>query len=668
MDFSRSCRLLLLFFLLAFAGYRSCNSQICNSGDRYLVSKAFRSVAGFEPSSWFKPLNSSCLYPPITEIKLSSRNLAGTLSWPFFRNLSHLQRLDISGNYLVGSVPGWLWSSIQTLVEVNLSQNQFGGSVGFDPSYSSSPSPIRALNLSRNRFTNQVRLSGFRNLKVLDLSHNDLRILPSGFTDLPHLEYLDVSSCNIFGKSKSVSTLRTLKYLDVSDNAMNGTFPADFPPVLTLEFLNISLNNFTGVLSPENSKKFGKAAFIRAGNFSEYSETPLHKPQSVIVKSLKSDGKRPLVVGLSSASGILIFLVTASAVCVCYFRRKKKIRSMNKWAISRPIQPPFRIEKSGPFQFETESGTSWVADVKESSSAPAVMFEKPLMKLTFTDLIAATSQFGKESQLAEGRCGPLYRAVLPGDLHVAIKVLETAREVARNDAVAMFEELSGLKHPNLLPISGYCIAGREKLVLYEFMSNGDLHRWLHELPAGEPNVEDWSSDLWEYHNEGDTVPRLRSPGKMMWRMRHRIAVGIARGLAYLHHAGSKPIVHGHLVASNVLLADDFEPRIADFGFRRDGDAGSTEDDVYCFGVVLMELLTGKPGSEETVSWARRLVKEGLGADALDPRLRLDDDSVSEAVESLRVGYLCTAEWPGKRPTLRQVLGLLKDIHPTADFS
>ncbi|XAR59261.1 Non-specific serine/threonine protein kinase [Bertholletia excelsa] len=647
---------ILLKFLLVISLFAFADSS-CNSTDRQLLSEAFSSVSGFN-LSWFKSSNKSCPNPPLTEINLASKNLTGVLSWTFLRDLSHLHTIDLSNNSLQGSVPGWFWFT-RTLLHVNLSRNLFGGTIGLgfgsepesDPGL---PSSIRVLSLSTNRFTQVGHLSVFRNLTVLDLSRNSL-------------------SVNI----RPISTLLSLEYLDLSNNKLTGSFPSDFPPLKGLKFLNISFNNFTGHVDPEIFKKFGNSAFTHAGNFTnsktqrgQNSETkprlanqpqkPSHEHEPLKKQRPKSKTKLVLALSIASSSAVL-----AMAVLVfCVYRRRKGAKGRSKWAISLPLQSnTLKVDKSGPFSFETESGASWVADIREPSLAAVVMFEKPLMSLTFKDLIAATSHFGRESLLAEGRCGPLYRAVLPGDIHVAIKVLEHARAVDNAEAVAMFEDLTRLRHPNLLTISGYCIAGKEKLVLSEFMANGDLHRWLHELPPGAPNVEDWSTDTWEHHNDKDIGPQAFSPEKMEWRTRHRIAVGVARGLAFLHHARSKPVVHGHLVPSNILLADDLEPRVADFGLGPDGAAGSIEDDVYSFGRILVELLTGRLGSDETVGWVRRLVREGRGQSVLDSRLRLGGDSVSEMVVGLRVGYLCTAESPEKRPTMQQVVGLLKDIEP-----
>ncbi|KAL3522508.1 hypothetical protein ACH5RR_015342 [Cinchona calisaya] len=660
----------LVFSLFALAK-STCNSPT----EQVLLFKAFASVNNFK-SSWFRIPHQNCSNPsPITAIKLSSRNLSGTISWKFLRNLSQLHTIDLSNNSLSGFIPLRFWY-MPSLAEVNLSKNKLEGTIGIPSSESdASSSEIQKLNLSCNRFNNLANLPKFSNLTVLDLSHNDLKFLPLWFTNLTNLAHLSISSCNISSNPKTISNLKSLKYLDISNNHMYGNFPKDFPPLDGIKFLNISFNNFT--LAADKLQRFDKSGFVHAGkviapsssrtstselHIKPHSATPPHKlpkkqkPFSQSIKKREQKSKTKILI-LAIALALTCLILAILAFSCCIYKRRKLARK-NKWAISKPIQLQFRFEKSGPFSFETESGTSWIADIKEPSSAPVVMFEKPLLNLTFKDLIAATSHFGKESLLSEGRCGPVYRAVLPGDIHVAIKVLEHARDSNHDDAVAMFEELSRLKHPNLLPISGYCIAGNKKLVIYEFMANGDLHRWLRELPTGKPNVEDWSSDTWEIQN----VSQITSPEKLEWHTCHHIAVGIARGLAYLHHAQSKPVVHGHLVPSNILLADDFEPRIADFGLSQDRESGSTGEDVFNFGLILVELLTGQPGSVETVNSMRKLVREGQGENALDWRLKLNSDSLSEMVECLRIGYLCTAEAPGKRPRIQQVLGLLKDIH------
>lgn len=468
------------------------STTTCNSTDQQQISKAFKSVTNFN-LSWLHTPNQStnCSNPPITQITLPSKNLTGTISWKYLRNMSHLHTLDLSSNSLKGSVPSWLWS-LSSLVRVNLSNNKLGGSFGFEPtSGNRSLSAVQVLNLSSNRFTNSAPLTGFQNLTVLDLSHNDLGTLPPSFSNLTNLQHLDISSCKVSGSLKPLSFLRKLTHLDVSNNNIIGTFPLDFPPLSNLKYLNVSYNNFTGAVAPESYQKFGKTAFVHAGkdltffntsktkapnshNFHTNNPPQKHKPFDKKPITQNPSHKKPisskphkhlvLIISCASTFAVLVFLGICGGYYTC---RKKQLAKKHKWAISKPVQlVPFKIEKSGPFSFETESGTSWVADLKEPTSAPVVMFEKPLLSLTFKDLIAATSHFGKDSQLAEGRCGPVYTAVLPGDLHVAIKVLENARDVDHDDAVNMFENLSKLKHPNLLPLSGYCIAGKLIVLLY----------------------------------------------------------------------------------------------------------------------------------------------------------------------------------------------------------
>ena len=462
------CTFFILLSLLVILVESSCKNE-----DQEMVSKAFQSVSGFN-SSWFET-GSNCSNAEIKGINLSSKNLSGNISWKYLRNISKLKVLDLSGNFLQGQVPNWFWRS-STLLVVNLSSNRFGGSIN-PTSQNGSFSSLQNLNLSHNRFTNRLHLSGFSNLESLDLSHNNLGTLPSGFQNLTNLHHLDLSNCNIKGNVKPISSLTTLSFLDLSNNTLNGSFPSDFPPLNNIKFLNVSHNNLKASTTLDRFKKFGKSAFIHAGhNFNYYNEsktpkldsnsTPQHQqPHHIHAKKKRSKEKqkskhktRTMIVASSCASALVVVSLCMGLVWCC--RRRRQLAKRSKWAISKPAPLSIKMmEKSGPFAFETESGTSWVADLKEPSSAPVVVFEKPLMNLTFVDLLAGTSHFGKDSLLAEGRCGPVYRAVLPGDIHVAIKVLENARDVHDDDAVALFVDLSQLKHPNLLPLSGYCIAG-----------------------------------------------------------------------------------------------------------------------------------------------------------------------------------------------------------------
>ncbi|XP_065047987.1 calmodulin-binding receptor kinase CaMRLK-like [Musa acuminata AAA Group] len=611
----------------------------CGPSDRELIALAFRSVSGFQ-----LPPPPPAADDPGCFLRLPSRNLSGTVSWMYLRNVSALRALDLSGNALHGSVPGGFWSA-PALLDVNLAANRLGGALRFEIPAGGPLLPLRSLNLSGNRFTSAAGLAALSRLEILDLSHNGLGLVPLG-----------------------LDKLRMLRHLDMSYNSMRGVFSEGFPSFgARLNFLNVSYNNFTGVVQSEVVKKFGKSAFLKAGSLRFGSTAHVARSSSpTTLASHKKDTKlkrRRRVIRLGVIAGVASVVVLAAFCCVlCIVLKKRKRRKdEGKWEEKEAVAaPPQEVR--------------WVVEAKWS--APVVLFEKPLMETTFGDLVKATSGFGKESQLAEGgRSGPAYRAVLAGDMHVVIRVVEAAREAEEGDAVASFHELARLRHPNLLPLLGYCIPGEEKLALYEYMDRGDLHRWLHELPAGQPNVEDWTSDTWDQQGGEERREAAKSAVAEVgdWPTRHRIALGIARALAFLHQGWvgtTRGVIHGHLVPANVLLGNDLEPRVADFGGAAAGNAGTAEGDVYDFGILVMELMTGMEGwSEEAVSWARGLVRTGRAAEAVDPRLRVaGPEEEKEVVECLRVGYLCTAPSPDKRPTMQQVVGLLKDIRPSSSSS
>lgn len=640
----------------------SSSSVVCSSRDLQLIVRAFASTRGVLPSDLES--STTCTDDNRTEIHLSSRNISGTISWMFLHGISTLRVVDLSKNRLHGYIPTTFWAS-DSLLQLNLASNRVGGTVRFKRR--NGFSSLRKLDLSDNRFTNSAKVSGFVSLRYLDLSGNNLRKLPMGVEKLRELSYLDISRCNISGNVKSISLLASLKYLDLSGNQMTGFFPVDFPAIYGLVFLNVSFNNFSGMVRNEEYTKFGESAFLSAGviiptnNFSSSSSTT--KP-TVVWKPSKMLEKKENGFPLLSKVGIACIASIGGAASLgmgalvvflcCRYLGNIKNKKRKQEADTRSIM-------------DTEA--PWVAKLTGTSTgpiAPVIMFEKPLMKLTFSDLVAATSGFGKESQLTEGEgSGPVYRAILPGDIDIAIKVLEKARTVEVDDAKSTFNELAAIKHQNILPLIGYCIAGKEKLLLCEYMENGDLHRWLHELPLMETDkhgtVEDWNVE-----NDTDAVARVRTDLES-WATRYRIALGIARGLAFLHHAASKkPIVHGKVAPSNILLDGELNPKIIWIQITKHDELETdttTESDVYGYGMLLFELLTGHVRSDDTLKWIREILKDGNGLTCLDPRIQVESDKDDrEIAQSLRVAYLCTSQ---KRPSMRQVVGLMKDIRPFA---
>ncbi|KAF3580383.1 hypothetical protein DY000_02034306 [Brassica cretica] len=613
----------------------------------------------------------------ITSFNISGNQFEGSATGLFKETL---EVADLSKNRFQGHI-SQVDSNWTSLVYLDLSENELSGDIFKNLTLLKK---LKHLNLAWNRFNRGVfpRIQMISGLEYLNLSNTNLSgHIPIEISELSDLNTLDVSGNHLSGNIPLLS-IKSLAAIDVSRNNLTGEIPMPIIDKLQwMESFNFSYNNLTFC-----TEKFSPETLTRSF-FGSTSSCPIAADPALFKRRRSATGvlKVALAVTLSA-----MFLLIAALVFVA-FGHKRKVKTSEAKDVSVKEEQSI----SGPFSFQTDS-TTWVADVKQANAVPVVIFEKPLLNITFSDLLSATSHFDRDTLLAEGKFGPVYRGFLPGGIHVAVKVLVHGSTLSDQEAARELEFLGRIKHLNLVPLTGYCIAGDQRIAIYEYMENGNLQNLLQDLPFGVQTTDDWSTDTWE--EEGDNgIQNIGHEGPVAtWRFRHMIALGTARALAFLHHGCSPPMIHRDVKASSVYLDQNLEPRLSDFGLAKvfgsglddeiaNGSPGylppeflqpeqelpTTKSDVYCFGVVLFELVTGKKpvGDEyldekdtDLMTWVRSLVRKSQGSKAIDPKIQ-QTGSEDQMEEALKIGYLCTADLPSKRPSMQQVVGLLKDIEP-----
>ncbi|OIT00477.1 PREDICTED: serine/threonine-protein kinase CDL1-like isoform X1 [Nicotiana attenuata] len=289
---------------------------------------------------------------------------------------------------------------------------------------------------------------------------------------------------------------------------------------------------------------------------------------------------------------------------------------------------------------------------------------------TFCELCVATQNFDCECLLGSGGFGKVYKGHIKSkNMDVAVKQLDRNGFQGTKEFLVEVLLLSLLRHSNLVNLIGYCSDGDQRILVYEFMPNGSLEGHLLELgPDNRP---------------------------LDWEMRMKIAVGAAKGLAYLHETANPPVIYRDFKASNILLDDNFNPKLSDFGLAKLGPTGgrthistrvmgtygycapdyactgklTVKSDVYSFGVVFLEIITGRrvidssrPSEEQNlVKWARPLINDKkkfhLMADPL-----LGKNYPSKALyQALTVAAMCLQEDASTRPLISDVVTALEYI-------
>ncbi|WOL18318.1 hypothetical protein Cni_G27112 [Canna indica] len=284
---------------------------------------------------------------------------------------------------------------------------------------------------------------------------------------------------------------------------------------------------------------------------------------------------------------------------------------------------------------------------------------------SYKELHAATNGFSDDNLLGEGGFGSVYLGKTSDGHQIAVKKLKSMNSKAEMEFAVEVEVLARVRHKNLLGLRGYCAATDQRLIVYDYMPNLSLLSHLHGQFLNEVQLD--------------------------WRRRMNIILGSAEALVYLHHEVTPHIIHRDIKASNVLLDSDFEPLVADFGFaklipegvshmttRVKGTLGylapeyamwgrvSDSCDVYSFGILLLEIVSGhKPieklpgGMKRTITeWAEPLIAKGRFRDLVDRRLRGNYDE-AELRRVVEAAVLCVQGESEQRPDMKEVVAILK---------
>ncbi|XP_061365774.1 receptor kinase-like protein Xa21 [Gastrolobium bilobum] len=547
-------------------------------------------------------------------------------------NLLKLNQIDLSRNELVGRIPT-SFGNFQNLLYMDLSSNKLNGSIPME--ILNLPTLSNVLNLSMNFLSGPIPQVGkLPSVASVDFSNNQLYDgIPSSFSNCLSLEKLILSRNLLSGPiPKTLGDVRGLETLDLSSNQLSGSIPIELENLRALKLLNLSYNDLEGAI-----------------------------PSGGIFQNLTAvhvEGNRKLC---------------SHSLCVPHGHGRRNVRLYIIIAIVVALILCLTIG----LLLYIKNGKGKV------TAAPASELLKPhALMVSYDELRLATEAFNQENLIGIGSFGTVYRGHLSHGNTVAVKVLDTLRTGSLKSFFAECEAMKNSRHRNLVKLITSCSSvdfkNNEFLALvYEYLCNGSLEDWI----TGRRK-----------HANGNGL-------NLMERL--NIAIDAACALDYLHNDSEIPIVHCDLKPSNILLDEDMTAKVGDFGLARLliqrsthqvsissthalrgsigyippeygwGEKPSAAGDVYSFGIVLLELFSGRSptdecftGGQSITRWVQTAFKDKT-VQVIDPQLLsliFHDDHANSSNLQLScmeaivgVGLSCTADNPNERIGIRDAL-------------
>ncbi|KAI3823853.1 hypothetical protein L1987_05298 [Smallanthus sonchifolius] len=610
----------------------------------------------------------TCEGSAVVSIQLPDLGIDGTLGY-MLSGLTSLKTLDLSGNNIHDAFPYQLPPNLTSL---KLANNNISGNLPYSISLMFN---LNYMNLSHNMLSQNMGdiFNNLTSLTTLDLSYNNFTgDLPNSLSSLSSISTFHVQNNQLTGSLNSLAGL-PLTDVNIAKNNFSGWIPKELLSVPAFIYDGNSFDNGPAPPPPPYTAPPGKSH----NNRSRSPPSRTHTGSDVPSSDTSSGKKLSLgaILGISLGSAFVILFIVL-VLLFCLIKGKKTGKTIR----TPTVNPPIIGEKvNTEMQEHRVKPTASIVDLKSpptenstfenGNSGSTKRVKSPITTSSYTvaTLQTATNSFSQENIIGEGSLGRVYKADFPNGKMMAVKKIDNAALSLQEEDnfVEAVSNMSRLRHPNIVPLAGYCVEHGQRLLVYEYIANGSLQDLLHF-------AEDSSKTL-------------------TWNARVRVALGTARALEYLHEVCLPSVVHRNLKSANILLDEELNPHLSDcglaaltpnterevatqlvgsFGYSAPEFALSgiytVKSDVYSFGVVMLELLTGrKPLDSSRARSEQSLVRWAT------PQLH-DIDSLAKMVDPTLNGMypakslsrfadiiaLCVQPEPEFRPPMSEVVQAL----------
>ncbi|XP_049395366.1 pollen receptor-like kinase 3 [Solanum stenotomum] len=565
-----------------------------------------------------------CQKKMVTGLLLAETNLSGIIDVEALSQMPALRTLSFQSNLFSGPIPEF--NRMGALKGLYLSENQFSGEI--PSNYFEKMLSLKKLWLSDNKFSGEI---------------------PSSLMELQYLIELHLENNQFTGPIPPISKQSTLESIDFSNNNLKGEIP-------------VSLSRFNESSFKGNSElcgeKLGKAC-NQAINSSNDNNTN-NNANNGTQQSPDSNSNKSISmwIMISSVVLLLIMIIVIYLICRCQQNRRASIESFDEPSLGRRISS----DSKKSFELSRRGSSIRKGSIMGKRVGDLTMVNDDKGEFGLADLMKAAAEV-----LGNGPLGSSYKAMMSNGLTVVVKRIKEMNKIGKDGFDAEVKRLGRLRHKNILTLLAYHHRKEEKLFVYEYIPKGSLLYILHG-ERGLPHAE------------------------LTWPVRLNIIQGVAQGLNYLHtELASSDLPHGDLKSSNILISTNHEPILTGYGFCTlmnnahavqaliafkspeavQNNQVTPKCDVYCLGIVILEIITGKypsiylntgKGGIDIAQWAKSAIAEGRETELCDPDIITSaKDSMSSIKELIHISAACVESNPQQRINIREVIRRIEEI-------